>query len=102
MTAAPGRPTNSSPFHVLQRYGISALFAPDAHDIFMLLLRRAARCSTDGGHTWTRMPAPKFSGMLSTDLDFVNASYGWAQSGRHFDYTTDGGRHWKPVGSQRP
>jgi photosystem II stability/assembly factor-like uncharacterized protein len=90
------------PFHELRHYGMAALFTPNAHDIFVSFSGGLLARSTDGGRTWTRMPAPKFSGMLSTDLDFVNASYGWAQSGRHFDYTTDGGRHWKPVGRQRP
>jgi photosystem II stability/assembly factor-like uncharacterized protein len=62
-----------------------------------VFLSGALYTSVDGGRTWSRLPEPHLSGYAV--LDFASAEYGWIQAGSHFDYTTDGGRHWKQIGS---
>jgi hypothetical protein len=32
-------------------------------------------------------------------LDFAPAEHGWIRAASHFDYTSDGGRHWEQLGS---
>lgn len=71
--------------------------APNVHDLFAFLARTLYN-SLDGGRTWTRLPEPHLSGYVV--LDFASADYGWIRAGSHFDYTTDGGRHWKPIGGR--
>ena len=90
------------PFSELRHYGLAALFTPNSHDIFVSFSGGLLDRSSDGGRTWTRLPQPKITGLLPLDLDFINASYGWMRSGSRIDYTTDGGRHWKPIGTRRP
>jgi photosystem II stability/assembly factor-like uncharacterized protein len=70
--------------------------APNARDLFVFL-SGALYTSVDGGRTWSRLPEPHLSGYAV--LDFASAEYGWIHAGSHFDYTTDGGRHWKQIGS---
>jgi photosystem II stability/assembly factor-like uncharacterized protein len=69
--------------------------APSARELFVFL-SGTLYTSLDGGRTWTRLPEPRLSGYVV--LDFASVNYGWIQAGSHFDYTTDGGRHWKPIG----
>jgi photosystem II stability/assembly factor-like uncharacterized protein len=70
--------------------------APNPRDLFVFL-DGALYTSVDGGRAWSRLPEPHLSGYAV--LDFASAEYGWIQAGSHFDYTTDGGRHWKQIGS---
>ena len=69
--------------------------APNARDLFVFLSGTLYK-SLDGGRMWTRLPQPHLSS--NTIVDFASAGYGWIQAGRRFEYTTDGGRHWKPIG----
>ncbi|HWG25536.1 hypothetical protein [Actinospica sp.] len=69
--------------------------APNARDLFVFL-SGALYTSVDGGRTWSRLPEPHLSGYAV--LDFASAEYGWIRAGSDFDYTTDGGRHWKQIG----
>jgi photosystem II stability/assembly factor-like uncharacterized protein len=71
--------------------------APNARDLFVFL-SGALYTSVDGGRTWSRLPEPHLSGYAV--LDFASPEYGWIQTGGHFDYTTDGGRHWKQIGNR--
>jgi photosystem II stability/assembly factor-like uncharacterized protein len=82
-------------WYITQRQPIP-FSAPNSRDLFVFL-SGALYTSVDGGRTWSRLPEPHLSGYAV--LDFASAEYGWIQAGSHFDYTTDGGRHWKQIGS---
>lgn len=69
--------------------------APNPRNLFVFL-SGTLYTSRNAGSTWSRLAEPKLSGFAT--LDFVSADYGWIQTNHRFDYTTDGGRHWKPIG----
>ncbi len=72
--------------------------APSASDWFTLIAGRLY-ATTDGGKHWSTLtPEPSLGGFGS--LDFVSGTYGWVDAGSAFDYTTDGGRTWKPLAEQ--
>jgi photosystem II stability/assembly factor-like uncharacterized protein len=68
--------------------------APNARDLFVFL-SGTLLTSHNGGFTWSRLPATNLHGFAT--LDFASADYGWILTNHHFDYTTDGGRRWKPI-----
>jgi photosystem II stability/assembly factor-like uncharacterized protein len=69
--------------------------APNPQDLF-IFLSGALYASTDGGNHWSRIAQPQFKGF--GQIDFASPDYGWATVGNHFDYTTDAGRTWQPIG----
>ena len=71
--------------------------APDANDLFVYSLNGVLHTTTDGGRTWSSIREPGFRDL--SQMQFVNADYGWVLTRDHFDYTTDGGRSWKPIGT---
>jgi photosystem II stability/assembly factor-like uncharacterized protein len=70
--------------------------APSAQDLFVIF-KTGLYVSVDGGHSWSRRPTPGNADW--GEIDFVNSNYGW-YGGNHLDYTTDGGRNWKRIGSR--
>jgi photosystem II stability/assembly factor-like uncharacterized protein len=72
--------------------------APNATDIFVYAINGVLHTSTDGGRSWHSMPEPQFRTV--EQMQFVNADYGWLVTPTAFDYTRDGGRIWKPVGTR--
>lgn len=76
--------------------------APNPNDLFVFV-RPYLYKSTDGGAKWLRISAPQLGDVDS--IDFVSPAYAWLNSnlgtpGEGFDYTTDSGRTWKPVGTR--
>ena len=76
--------------------------APNAHDLFVFV-RPYLYTSIDGGDTWSRTSLVKLQGVDS--IDFASSTYGWLNAGlgsgqELFDYTTDAGRTWKPIGTR--
>lgn len=75
-----------------------AFSAPNAHDLFVYSLDGVLHTSTDGGRTWSSMREPAFRDL--TQMQFINADYGWILARGHIDSTTDGGRSWRPAGTR--
>jgi len=73
-----------------------AFSAPNAEDLFIYSLNGVLHTSTDGGRTWSTLHEPQFKDL--SEMQFVNADYGWILAAGHFDYTVDGGRSWRPFG----
>jgi photosystem II stability/assembly factor-like uncharacterized protein len=71
--------------------------APNSRDLYVLL-SGTLLASTNGGKHWSRIPQPALSG--AGQIDFVSRDYGWAKVDNHFDYTTDAGRSWQPMGTK--
>jgi photosystem II stability/assembly factor-like uncharacterized protein len=78
--------------------------APNANDLFVWL-SPYLYASTNGGITWSRheertlVPAGIGSNAQNlSNMDFISGRYGWYDLVGTFDYTTDGGRHWTPLG----
>lgn len=75
--------------------------APNQNDLFAWISPYLYR-STDGGLTWSRaaepMLAPTGAQQNLSNMDFASSEYGWYDNAGILDYTTDGGRHWTPVG----
>jgi hypothetical protein len=72
--------------------------APDANDLFVYSLNGALHTTTNGGRTWSTIKQPAFRDL--SEMQFVSADYGWILVRGHFDYTTDAGRTWKPIGTR--
>jgi photosystem II stability/assembly factor-like uncharacterized protein len=75
-----------------------AFSAPNPNDLFVYSINGVLHTSTDGGRTWSSISEPQFRTM--SEMQFINADYGWMTSPHGFDYTTDGGRSWKPIGTR--
>jgi photosystem II stability/assembly factor-like uncharacterized protein len=75
-------------------YVAVAFSAPDARHLFALVGANLYR-SSDGGRSWTRLPAPKLA--TAGPLDFASDTYGWTMTGQHLYATNNGGRTWKQV-----
>ena len=78
--------------------------APSAEDLFALV-GTDLYASTDGGVSWSRHREPALApfgtaGIPGT-LAFADASHGWYGAGPVFAYTTDGGRHWTNMRTER-
>jgi photosystem II stability/assembly factor-like uncharacterized protein len=71
--------------------------APNARDLFVFLSGTLYK-SLNAGRNWMQLSEPDLSGLAT--LDFASAQYGWIQTNRHFDSTTDGGSHWKAIGGR--
>jgi photosystem II stability/assembly factor-like uncharacterized protein len=74
-----------------------AFSAPNAKDLFVYSVNGVLHTSTDGGRTWSSIRQPAFRDL--SQMQFISADYGWVSGGGHFDYTTDAGRTWKPIGT---
>jgi photosystem II stability/assembly factor-like uncharacterized protein len=75
-----------------------AFSAPSANDLFVYSLNGVLHTTTNGGRSWTSIREPDFKDL--TQMQFVSADYGWVLARGHFDYTTDAGRIWKPIGTR--
>lgn len=74
-----------------------AFSAPNPRDIFLYSIDGVMHISTNGGRSWSSISEPQFRTV--EQMQFVNAHYGWLLSAHGLDYTVDGGRSWRPVGS---
>jgi photosystem II stability/assembly factor-like uncharacterized protein len=72
--------------------------APNANDLFVYSLNGVLHTSTDGGRSWSSIREPAFRDL--SQMQFVSADYGWVLANGHFDYTTDAGRTWEPIGTR--
>ena len=72
--------------------------APSANDLFVYSLNGALHTTTNGGRSWSTIKQPAFRDL--SEMQFVSADYGWILARGHFDYTTDAGRSWKPIGTR--
>jgi photosystem II stability/assembly factor-like uncharacterized protein len=75
-----------------------AFSAPNPNDIFVYSTNGVLHTSIDGGRTWSSISEPQFR--TEFQMQFINADYGWMALPHGFDYTTDGGRTWKPIGTR--
>jgi photosystem II stability/assembly factor-like uncharacterized protein len=80
----------------LQSPQMPQLSAPNASDLFAYSPTGVLYTSTDGGSDWSSIPQPGVRDVVQ--MQFVNADYGWLNSGDGLEYTRDGGRNWAPVG----
>jgi photosystem II stability/assembly factor-like uncharacterized protein len=85
----------------VQRAKTVAFSAPNAHDLFVFVSPYLYR-SVNGGRTWSRTAFSKRADVES--IDFASPTYGWlneslGKPGEGFEYTTDAGRTWEPIGT---
>jgi photosystem II stability/assembly factor-like uncharacterized protein len=73
-----------------------AFSAPSASDLFVYSMNGVLHTSIDGGRSWSAIRQPALRDMQQ--MQFVSATYGWVLADGRFDYTTDGGRSWLPLG----
>lgn len=64
--------------------------SPD--DLFAYFRGGVLERSSDGGHTWHQLPAPRFRGGAA--INFINSRYGWIQDGGSLYATSDAGQRW--------
>jgi len=75
-----------------------AFSAPNPNDIFVYSSNGVLHTSTNGGRTWSSISEPQFRTM--SEMQFISPDYGWLLEPGHFDFTTDAGRTWKPIGTR--
>lgn len=108
LTSDGGKSWTTTPFalddYYSKAYGGSAAinFSDALNGWVMLRLTSSSNFSrgilyatSDGGHTWNKLPEPPIGG----DVEFVNATDGWLAGGPGGDklyVTGDGGQSWKP------
>jgi photosystem II stability/assembly factor-like uncharacterized protein len=71
--------------------------APNPNDLFVYSLNGVLHTTINGGRTWSSIREPGFRDL--SQMQFVSADYGWVLAQGQLDYTSDGGRTWKPIGS---
>jgi photosystem II stability/assembly factor-like uncharacterized protein len=77
-------------------------FFLDENTGYALLYGSKLYRTTDGGKSWTGVPAPTLWSVLRRKLRFADAEVGWVpfhSNGHHLAWTTDGGKRWlsRPV-----
>lgn len=96
-TASAGRRWTRHELPPLDSPEMPVFSAPNERDLFVYSASGVLHASTNGGRSWNAITLRAFRDI--SQMQFVNADYGWLLANGQFDFTTDGGRRWAPIGA---
>jgi photosystem II stability/assembly factor-like uncharacterized protein len=101
-TAASRLPNVPAGRRPLTQAGQAGKFVAVTATTWIDLIEGRQYTTSDAGSHWTTLiPRPAFSASQVTEFDFASPNDGWLLANpTTFDYTTDGGRTWHPLGRQ--